>query len=119
MNDEVFVRQCVTVATATVACAHVCVDIREMLLSAELAGWRKSIGNTSAGCVAVQACAGRVKPSYSCIHVSRAALISFKGRARRNKHWLNGKWRMGAKMQTSRKLKSLSVRDLFSSVPIP
>lgn len=34
--------------------------------------------------VALQACTGRVEPSYSCIHVSRATLISFEGQARRN-----------------------------------
>lgn len=36
-------------------------------------------------CVAVQACASIVRPTNSCIHVSRATLISFKGEARRNR----------------------------------
>lgn len=103
MTDEVLVRKCVMVATVTV--------VRRRLRDAALSrnGRLEEIDREYTAlcvcvCVAVQACASIVRPTNSCIHVSRATLISFKGEARRNADWFNGKWRKAANL-----LKSISV----------
>lgn len=49
----------------------------------------------------MQARAGMVRPTYSCIHVSRATLISSGGQARRNAGCFNGKWGKGANLLKS------------------
>lgn len=82
VGDEVLVRKCVLVDTATDVCA-VCRYLRDAAVGRK--GRLEKIDREV--CASVCACVGLVKPSYLCTYFSRPTRTSFKGQGK-EKHAL-------------------------------